>query len=122
MWLNFKIAVFYGAPAAALLAVFALLVALLLRVRGGRLRPGRAAALFLWAWLAPAAALLLIVVAGELAGYWSSTVTRYHWDWRRLISLLHALLPVGGYLAAMVLALHLLLLVLLLQLRGSRKG
>lgn len=122
MWLNFKIAIFYGAPAFALLAALALLVALLLRVRGGRLRPGRAAALFLWAWLAPAAALLLIVLAGELAGHWSSTVTQYQWDWRRLINLLQALLPLGGYLAAMVLALHLLLLVLLLLLRGSRKG
>lgn len=116
MWLSIKIAVFYGAPVAAVLAALLLMVVLALRVRNGRLPRRRAGLLFLWAWLAPAAALLLIVLTGEVAGYFSSTVTQYQWDGQRMLGLLQGVLPLAAYVAAAVLALHLLLLALLLWL------
>ncbi len=117
---------FYGAPVAAVLAALLLMVVLALRVRSGRLPQRRAGLLFLWAWLAPAAALLLIVLTGEVAGYFSSTVTQYQWDGQRVLGLLQGLLPLAAYVAGAVLVLHLLLLVLLawLPLRdgGARKA
>ena len=121
MWLKIKIAMFYGAPLAALLAASVLVVVLALRVRGGRLARKRAALLFFWAWLAPAAALLLIALGGELAGFFSSNAVHYRWDMQRVAGLLHALLPVGGGIAAAVLVLHLVLLGLLSLLPQPRK-
>jgi threonine/homoserine/homoserine lactone efflux protein len=122
LWLGIKIAVFYGAPPAAGLAAFAWMLVLALRVRGGKLERRRAAWLYLWAWLAPAAALLPILLTGEAAGYFSSTLAQYRWDGQRLLDLLQSLLPVGGYVAVVVFALHLLLLVLLALLPSPRKA
>jgi|LNFM01.1.fsa_nt_gb hypothetical protein len=116
MWLNIKVAMLYGAPVAAVLAALLLMVVLVLRVRGGRATRWRAGLLYLWAWLAPVAALLMITLTSEMAGYFSSTVTHYQWDGQRVLGLLNGLLPVAAYVAAAVLALHLLLLALLLWL------
>ncbi|MBY0266698.1 MAG: hypothetical protein K2W84_09825 [Burkholderiales bacterium] len=113
MWLSIKIAMFYGAPVAAVLAALVLAVVLVLRVRSGRLGWRHAGLLYLWAWLAPLAALLLIVLTGELAGYFSSTVTQYQWDGQRVLGLLQGVLPVAAYVAAAVVVLHLLLVLLL---------
>lgn len=119
MWLNIKIAMFYGAPVAAVLAALVLAVVLVLRVRSGRLGWRRAGLLYLWAWQAPAATLLLIALTSEVAGYFSSTVTKYQWDGQRVLGLLQGVLPVAAYVAAAVLVLHLLLVLLCAWLHGA---
>lgn len=122
MWLSLKITVFYGAPVAAVLAAMVLMVVLLMRVRAGRVRRRGAALLYLWAWLLPAASLLLIVFTAELAGYLSSTLIAYRWDVQRVQALVLGLMPVGGIVAAAVIVLHLILLAVLALLPRLRKA
>ena len=102
MWLHIKIGMFYGAPVLALLLALAALVRLGLRVRCGQLSRSQALLCALWTLLLPVAAVLLIWLTGEAAGYFSSPLERYVWDAGISLSLLRALLPVGFYIAAAV--------------------
>jgi hypothetical protein len=119
MWLTIKIGMFYGAPALALLLALAAFVALLLRVRRGRLSRRQAMLRYLWTLLLPPAAVLLIWLTGEAAGYFSSTLERYVWDPGISLNLLRGLLPLGLYVAAVIAALQLLFWVVLSLLRDK---
>ncbi len=120
MWLQLKIAVFYGAPIAAVLLAIVVLVLLLLHARSGRIPRRQAALQALWTLLLPAAAVLLIWLTGEAAGYFSSPVTRYVWDAQRALGLLQGLLPLALYVAAAVAALLTVFWITLSLLRDAR--
>ncbi len=122
MWLNIKIGMFYGAPVLAVLLALAAFVVLLLQVRRRRISRRQAVLRYLWALLLPAGALLLIVLTGELAGYFSSSVARYAWDSDRTLGLLTGLLPLGMTVAAAVGVLQLLFWMVLLLLHDAREG
>ena len=120
-WPGLKVVLFYAVPVAAVVLALLLLAVLVQRVRGGRLPARRAALLFLWAWLAGPAVLLLITLNAEVAGHAASTVTAYRWDAMRLLDLLSALLPIAAAVCAVVLGLHLLLVAGLLLSGHQRK-
>lgn len=120
MWLNLKVGVFYGAPVAAVLLAIVACVALLLRVRKGRLSRCRAALQALWTLLLPVAAVLLIGLTGEAAGYFSSTVSRYAWDAGRALGLMQGLLPLALYVASAIAVVLLLFWTALSLLRDAR--
>lgn len=113
MWLSIKIGMFYGAPVLALLLALAAFIVLLLRVRRGRLSRRQAALRSLWTVLLPPAAVLLIWLTGEAAGYFSSTLERYVWDPDISLNLLRGLLPLGLYVAAAIAVLQVLFWIVL---------
>lgn len=113
MWLTLKIGVFYGAPILAVALALLWFVVLLLRVRRGRVTRSGAAFRYGWTLLLPVMAVLLIWLTGEAAGYFSSSLDQYAWNPEISLNLLQGLLPLGLYVGAAILVLHVLLWIVL---------
>ena len=118
MWIAFKIAVLYGAPALAVAAATVYFLVLLRRVRRGSLAPGRAAALYPLAFVLAPAALGLVWITAELSSWLSVPGSSFVWDRAEALALLRALLPIAVYTGA---AIAVLMIILWLILYASRR-
>lgn len=120
MWITLKIGMFYGAPILAVVLALLWFMVLLLRVRRGGISKPQAALRYGRALVLPVFAVLLIWLTGEVAGYFSSTVTQFNWDAGLSWSLLLGLLPIGLYVGAVIVALQVLFWIALSLIRVRR--
>ena len=118
MWIAFKIAVLYGAPALAVAVAAAYFLVLLRRVRQGGLAPARAAALYPLALLLAPAALGLVWITAELSSWLSVPGSSFVWDSTEALALLRVLSPIAVYTG---IAIAVLTVVLWLFLYASRR-